>query len=139
MFCFVCPKSNQIGFTTGCWQRETGSPPRQSRTGQDGPEKPRIRPPPGTAQPMDSSEDACLSGGAGGDRIRHRCSKSCRYVAPVRVSASCAAGGHALRYRSEEHTSALQSLMRISYAVFCLKKTTTSVYNKQTRHNTTTH
>src|SRR3546814_1413623 len=32
-----------------------------------------------------------------------------------------AAGG-----RSEEHTSELQSLMRISYAVFCLKKKTTS-------------
>src|SRR3546814_3051118 len=32
--------------------------------------------------------------------------------------------GQALR--SEEHTSELQSLMRISYAVFCLKKTTTS-------------
>src|SRR3546814_7981535 len=31
--------------------------------------------------------------------------------------------------RSEEHTSELQSLMRISYAVFCLKKKTT-----QTRH-----
>src|SRR3546814_7059670 len=30
--------------------------------------------------------------------------------------------------RSEEHTSALQSLMRIEYAVFCLKKTTTSDY-----------
>src|SRR3546814_8633849 len=27
-----------------------------------------------------------------------------------------------LDYRSAEHTSALQSLMRISYAVFCLKK-----------------
>src|SRR3546814_2574107 len=27
------------------------------------------------------------------------------------------------RHRSEEHTSELQSLMRISYAVFCLKKT----------------
>src|SRR3546814_10506405 len=27
-------------------------------------------------------------------------------------------------YRSEEHTSELQSLMRISYAVFCLKKQT---------------
>src|SRR3546814_1796394 len=27
-----------------------------------------------------------------------------------------------LRRRSEEHTSELQSLMRISYAVFCLKK-----------------
>src|SRR3546814_6470120 len=31
--------------------------------------------------------------------------------------------------RSEEHTSELQSLMRISYAVFCLKK-------KQTKHKT---
>src|SRR3546814_8854872 len=29
-----------------------------------------------------------------------------------------------LTVRSEEHTSALQSLMRISYAVFCLKKNT---------------
>src|SRR3546814_1735737 len=29
-----------------------------------------------------------------------------------------------LRRRSEEHTSELQSLMRISYAVFCLKKKT---------------
>src|SRR3546814_6301181 len=33
------------------------------------------------------------------------------------------AGDHGLRTaRSEEHTSELQSLMRISYAVFCLKK-----------------
>src|SRR3546814_4888673 len=33
------------------------------------------------------------------------------------------AGGHLQRgRRSEEHTSELQSLMRISYAVFCLKK-----------------
>src|SRR3546814_2592898 len=32
--------------------------------------------------------------------------------------------------RSEEHTSELQSLMRISYAVFCLKK-------KKKRHDTT--
>src|SRR3546814_5575934 len=29
---------------------------------------------------------------------------------------------HVFRLRSEEHTSELQSLMRISYAVFCLKK-----------------
>src|SRR3546814_9683789 len=29
---------------------------------------------------------------------------------------------HTLVHRSEEHTSELQSLMRISYAVFCLKK-----------------
>src|SRR3546814_1892362 len=32
--------------------------------------------------------------------------------------------GHKIRDRSEEHTSELQSLMRISYAVFCLKKKT---------------
>src|SRR3546814_2086120 len=31
------------------------------------------------------------------------------------------------RPRSEEHTSELQSLMRISYAVFCLKKKTNSL------------
>src|SRR3546814_4784159 len=34
--------------------------------------------------------------------------------------------------RSEEHTSELQSLMRISYAVFCLKKTTTHTHNYPT-------
>src|SRR3546814_4772173 len=32
--------------------------------------------------------------------------------------------------RSEEHTSELQSLMRISYAVFCLKKKNTRTTNK---------
>src|SRR3546814_7457502 len=32
-------------------------------------------------------------------------------------------------HRSEEHTSELQSLMRISYAVFCLKKKTTTITN----------
>src|SRR3546814_2965461 len=35
--------------------------------------------------------------------------------------------------RSEEHTSELQSLMRISYAVFCLKKK-----KQNTKHNNTT-
>src|SRR3546814_7165573 len=35
-------------------------------------------------------------------------------------------GGQLLRPRSEEHTSELQSLMRISYAVFCLKTTNTN-------------
>src|SRR3546814_3124956 len=34
--------------------------------------------------------------------------------------------------RSEEHTSELQSLMRISYAVFCLKKKKTQTYTTQT-------
>src|SRR3546814_10024802 len=35
--------------------------------------------------------------------------------------------------RSEEHTSELQSLMRISYAVFCLKKKTDNVTEKYKR------
>src|SRR3546814_8346745 len=48
-------------------------------------------------------------------------------------------------HRSEEHTSELQSLMRISYAVFCLKKkrittqfyyTQTSYYKHMYDHNT---
>src|SRR3546814_7705474 len=45
-----------------------------------------------------------------------------------------------LNLRSEEHTSELQSLMRISYAVFCLKKKTThithSMSNKHCAINT---
>src|SRR3546814_4802816 len=39
--------------------------------------------------------------------------------------------GFTVTQRSEEHTSELQSLMRISYAVFCLKK--------KKKHNNTTH
>src|SRR3546814_8751686 len=38
---------------------------------------------------------------------------------------------HAASRRSEEHTSELQSLMRISYAVFCLKKTKTHTSTTQ--------
>src|SRR3546814_5677906 len=41
--------------------------------------------------------------------------------------------GFIIDRRSEEHTSELQSLMRISYAVFCLKK------KKPTRLNDTSH
>src|SRR3546814_2050386 len=36
--------------------------------------------------------------------------------------------------RSEEHTSELQSLMRISYAVFCLKKKTNTTIQTLTNH-----
>src|SRR3546814_3305962 len=48
------------------------------------------------------------------------------------------------KWRSEEHTSELQSLMRISYAVFCLKKTqihprtllADAVHRKNEKHTT---
>src|SRR3546814_13616224 len=61
--------------------------------------------------------------GVAGDGLQH--------VAPVHRCRPAARGrrrigAFLLRYqhlgRSEEHTSELQSLMRISYAVFCLKK-----------------
>src|SRR3546814_3049182 len=44
-----------------------------------------------------------------------------------------------VRTRSEEHTSELQSLMRISYAVFCLKKKNKQLTTtlKATTHNMT--
>src|SRR3546814_6537624 len=49
-------------------------------------------------------------------------------LARTRIALDQEAGGEELlqvhRDRSEEHTSELQSLMRISYAVFCLKKKT---------------
>src|SRR3546814_9436502 len=41
--------------------------------------------------------------------------------------------------RSEEHTSELQSLMRISYAVFCLKKKTTHAYTTVINHHLLYH
>src|SRR3546814_6746206 len=57
------------------------------------------------------------------------CCRRFRRAGPIRPRARrrCKARG-----RSEEHTSELQSLMRISYAVFCLKK-------KITQHATNTH
>src|SRR3546814_1906190 len=45
------------------------------------------------------------------------------------VSVPAATIGHSSGRRSEEHTSELHSLMRISYAVFCLKKKKS--YNRQ--------
>src|SRR3546814_9795581 len=48
------------------------------------------------------------------------------------LSAGRSASG---RQRSEEHTSELQSLMRISYAVFCLKKKKKQTKKSQISHN----
>src|SRR3546814_3561696 len=64
-------------------------------------------------------------------------------MASISISRTPANGpsGFVIRYssgqrlRSEEHTSELQSLMRISYAVFCLKKKNlqTNTTHKETR------
>src|SRR3546814_7760072 len=63
-----------------------------------------------------------------------------RAVADSRTSEIIDAVGRAidggkLVYRSDEHTSELQSLMRISYAVFCLKKKQTRKLPITPRHD----
>src|SRR3546814_10356978 len=48
-------------------------------------------------------------------------------------------GQHLPRRRSEEHTSELQSLMRISYAVFCLKKKKMKDLNQHNNYDYNKH
>src|SRR3546814_8169783 len=63
----------------------------------------------------DGRVERCRSGvSAGDDRLLRRAWHLAEGTDP--------AGAVHLLLRSEEHTSELQSLMRISYAVFCLKK-----------------
>src|SRR3546814_2911334 len=55
---------------------------------------------------------------------RRRKKDVCTFPHAGRLVAARARRRRRARTRSEEHTSELQSLMRISYAVFCLKKKT---------------
>src|SRR3546814_7880638 len=70
--------------------------------------------------------DRCASASPGARR--RTCSRG--HLSALRPS--CPAPG-----RSEEHTSELQSLMRISYAVFCLKKKKTKTYKSKEQSHTT--
>src|SRR3546814_2757774 len=94
----------------------------------------------------DWSSDVCSSD----LRLRQQPSVACRPIACSSAAFLCrSTGGPALSCgraagggdpaptshtgcgaRSEEHTSELQSLMRISYAVFCLKKKKTVIINE---------
>src|SRR3546814_5763563 len=60
---------------------------------------------------------------------RRRLERAARRHPPQRQGRAAAARIHD---RSEEHTSELQSLMRISYAVFCLKKK--NIHNEMTKN-----
>src|SRR3546814_1499842 len=62
--------------------------------------------------------------GEGGREVHHHGPGDSHHVVPLTIIGRDKDNG-----RSEEHTSELQSLMRISYAVFCLKK------KKQYKHN----
>src|SRR3546814_6320285 len=59
-------------------------------------------------------------------QIRSSDAWPCTPITPTLTRAQCASHTEVVHVvgcgRSEEHTSELQSLMRISYAVFCLKK-----------------
>src|SRR3546814_2078180 len=72
---------------------------------------------------------ACLCKGAGG---RPAAARATGRTAPPSPAGD---GGRHLRGgKSEEHTSELQSLMRISYAVFCLKNKNIITKQKKTRN-----
>src|SRR3546814_2022420 len=71
-------------------------------------------------------------GGRAGGRGQHRLAGKipAQRAAFVVIVSACV---QARRRRSEEHTSELQSLMRISYAVFCLKKKTNNIHTTLTK------
>src|SRR3546814_3523161 len=67
--------------------------------------------------------------GAGAQAERSETMKQLILAAVSIGSLAAATPASAQGIRSEEHTSELQSLMRISYAVFCLKKTKKTMPN----------
>src|SRR3546814_1934516 len=84
-----------------------------------------------SASVLDEERQACID--AGMDR---HLSKPFRRAELAALLDDIA--GMAWTDRSEEHTSELQSLMRISYAVFCLKKKkTTTIPIEQSRYTST--
>src|SRR3546814_10668088 len=75
-------------------------------------------------------------GGAAARRLARRFGDQCgngpRKARRAESARACGADRASARRRSEERTSELQSLMRNSYAVFCLKKKTTQLTHENT-------
>src|SRR3546814_5438843 len=100
-------------------------PPRSTRTDTLFPYTTLFRSPPPVLHPHTyqvpfSASHSHLTINSSSLRVWTRPSAS--GVWPRRPMSLSIAATHILSVRSEEHTSELQSLMRISYAVFCLKK-----------------
>src|SRR3546814_1652019 len=95
-------------YTTLFRSRRRRSEPRRGRLG-DTPAHQALR-----------ALDLAGRGADGTGRLRHRAGQAL----PCQAGAASSREGTG---RSEEHTSELQSLMRISYAVFCLKKKKTKI------------
>src|SRR3546814_2572204 len=84
-------------------------------------------------------EDRHLVVVAGGDAIVVVLELHLAVGGPARARTLAAPAATAGGDRSEEHTSELQSLMRISYAVFCLKKQTYNCISRSAYHIYTKH
>src|SRR3546814_3754029 len=67
--------------------------------------------------------------------LRHRIGAFCNHKFLRTSFTTSLAAMASFRTRSEEHTSELQSLMRNSYAVFCVKKKNNIKYNTTTKQN----
>src|SRR3546814_4617982 len=73
------------------------------------------------AQPTDVARSTTVSASAS-VAIKTNASQTAVVVQTTSAKATSSATDGEMGQRSEEHTSELQSLMRTSYAVFCLKK-----------------
>src|SRR3546814_6568403 len=80
-----------------------------------------------------AAADQDRHGVVGGEEIPQRGQRGDAELARAPAGVAAREAGDGVGQRSEANTSELQSLMRISYAVFCFKKK-----NTQTRHKYTT-
>src|SRR3546814_8294174 len=96
-------------------------PPRATRTDTLFPYTPLFRSPVVEGEGLRPAvlEEQLAVVGAGQGSVHHRLQPA---AVEARACVEKLVGGGEMCHRSEEHTSDLQSLMRISYAVFCLKK-----------------
>src|SRR3546814_6742161 len=94
-------------------------PPRSTRTDTLFPYTTLFRSP----EPKNDLMQYIFPDGDGFQPVEHGESRDKSFFIGVRGDTD---GGWSWDVRSEEHTSELQSLMRISYAVFCLKKKKTT-------------
>src|SRR3546814_1063824 len=111
-------------------------PPRSTRTDTLFPYTTLVRSPRARRQASAAARRSHLPAGRGIPLCRqaHRSVVRVEFAAPGTGSTVWPA---ALAARSEEHTSELQSLMRISYAVFCLKKKKKSIHHSPTHKRAT--
>src|SRR3546814_3048043 len=82
-----------------------------------------------TAAKLGLDDPISLSQAIPGLNLGRQGNSNTPFVRGIGTTAGITGNEPSVATRSEEHTSELQSLMRISYAVFCLKKKTTRKHN----------